>query len=170
MSDSRGERAAAVIDAATDGEGLESGNPMLELDNFLPYRLSVLSNTVSGAIADAYSQRFGLSIPEWRVLAVLGQCPDISAKQVTERTAMDKVRVSRAVALLVRKGHIECRTHPEDRRYSILRHSAAGHAIYERVVPLARAYERKLLETLTVGERKSLDRLLAKLKISADDL
>ncbi len=170
MSDSRGDRAATVIDTATAGEVPEPGNLTLELEDFLPYRLSVLSNTVSEAIAGAYSQRFGLSIPEWRVLAVLGQMSDISAKQVTERTAMDKVRVSRAVALLVRKGHIECRTHPRDRRYSILRHSAAGRAIYERIVPLARAYERKLLGILTAGERKSLDRLLAKLKIAAADL
>ncbi len=170
MSDSRGEKAAAVGDAATAGEEPEPGNPTLELEDFLPYRLSVLSNTISGAIAEAYSERFGLSIPEWRVLAVLGQSPDISAKQVTERTAMDKVRVSRAVALLVKKGRIERRTHPEDRRYSILRHSAAGRAIYERIVPLARAYERKLLGILTAGERKSLDRLLAKLKIAAADL
>ena len=170
MSDPRGDRAAAIVDAATASEEPEPGNLMLELEGFLPYRLSVLSNTVSGAIADAYSERFGLSIPEWRVLAVLGQFSDISAKQVTERTAMDKVRVSRAVALLVKKGHIDRRTHPQDRRYSILRHSVAGRAIYERIVPLARAYERKLLETLTVGERESLDRLLAKLKITADDL
>ncbi len=170
MSDSRGDRPVSVIEAATDGEVPEPGKTMLELDDFLPYRLSVLSNTVSEAIAGAYSQRFGLSIPEWRVLAVLGQMSDISAKQVTERTAMDKVRVSRAVALLVQKGHIECRTHPRDRRYSILRHSAAGRTIYERIVPLARAYERKLLDILTVGERKTLDRLLAKLKIAADDL
>lgn len=160
----------AVIDAATAGEVPEPGSPMLKLDDFLPYRLSVLSNTVSGAIAGAYSQRFGLSIPEWRVLAVLGQISDISAKQVAERTAMDKVRVSRAVALLVRKGHIERRTHHRDRRYSILRHSAAGRAIYERIVPLALACERKLLDILTVSERKTLDRLLAKLKIAADDL
>ena len=170
MNDIRGDRAAAVIDAAISGEEPEPGTPMLELEDFLPYRLSVLSNTVSGAIAGAYSERFGLSIPEWRVLAVLGQIPDISAKQVTMRTAMDKVRVSRAVALLVKKGRIERRTHPEDRRYSILRHSAAGAAIYERIVPLARAYERKLLSILTVNERKTLDRLLAKLKIAADDL
>ena len=74
----------------------------LDLDRFLPYRLSVLSNRVSSAIARQYSDRFGLSIPEWRVMAVLGGSPGLSARDVAERTAMDKVQVSRALESLVR--------------------------------------------------------------------
>ena len=74
----------------------------LDLDHFVPYRLSVLSNRVSDAIARHYSERFGLSIPEWRVMAVLGQTPGLSARDVAARTAMDKVQVSRAVACLLR--------------------------------------------------------------------
>jgi DNA-binding MarR family transcriptional regulator len=70
----------------------------LDLDRFVPYKLSVLSNRVSDAIARHYSERFGLSIPEWRVMAVLGQKPGLSARDVAARTAMDKVQVSRAVA------------------------------------------------------------------------
>jgi DNA-binding MarR family transcriptional regulator len=75
--------------------------PVLELESFLPYRLSVLSNTVSGVIARSYSERFGLSIPEWRVMAVLGRYPGLPAADIAVRTAMDKVQVSRAVARLV---------------------------------------------------------------------
>ena len=71
----------------------------LHLEGFLPYRLSVLSNTVSSAIAAAYFANFGLSIPEWRIVAVLAANPGLSAAEVTARTAMDKVAVSRAVAL-----------------------------------------------------------------------
>ena len=74
----------------------------LDLDRFLPYRLSVLSNRVSSAIARQYSDRFGLSIPEWRVMAVLGGTPGLSARDVAERTAMDKVQVCRAVESLMR--------------------------------------------------------------------
>ena len=74
--------------------------PKLHLEKFLPYRLSVLSNTVSSAIAAAYFMNFGLSIPEWRVMAVLASTPGLSAAEVTARTAMDKVAVSRAVAAL----------------------------------------------------------------------
>ena len=146
------------------------GGQTLELENFLPYRVSVLSNTVSRAIASAYSKQFGLTIPEWRVLAVLGRFPDISAKQAAELTAMDKVQVSRAVAALIAKGHVKRRTHRHDRRYSILRHSAKGHSIYERVVPLALGYERLLLDALTASERHAVDCLLSKLQRLADTL
>ena len=162
------------IIASTDEKVASAGRGcsdlVLKLENFLPYRVSVLSNTVSRAIASAYSLQFGLSIPEWRVLAVLGRFPDISAKQVAELTAMDKVRVCRAVAALIAKDHLERRTHRRDRRYSLLRHSAKGHAIYERIVPLALSYERVLLDALTTGERRSLDGLLGKLQGVAETL
>ena len=73
----------------------------LDLEHFLPYRLSVLSNRVSDAIARVYSERFALGVTEWRVMAVLGRYPDLSASEVAQRTAMDKVAVSRAVARLL---------------------------------------------------------------------
>src|SRR5215471_17853165 len=79
----------------------------LDLEHFLPYRLSVLSNRVSDAIAREYSDRFGLSIPEWRVMAVLGGTPGLSAREVAERTAMDKVQVSRAVESLMRARRVQ---------------------------------------------------------------
>src|SRR5262245_57639253 len=69
----------------------------LHLEHFVPYRLSVLTNIVSQSIADAYEREFGLTIPQWRVVAVLARYPDLSAIEVGERTAMDKVAVSRAV-------------------------------------------------------------------------
>ena len=77
------------------------GDNPLHLDRFLPYRLSVLSNTVSMSIAGAYEREFGLTIPQWRVMAVLARLPDLSAVEVAERTAMDKVAVSRAVQALL---------------------------------------------------------------------
>ena len=86
-----------------------------ELDRFLPYRLSVLSNRVSQTIAGAYSRRFGLGITEWRVIAVLGRYPGLSANGVAARTAMDKVAVSRAVARLLERGLLARDTHDDDR-------------------------------------------------------
>ncbi len=161
-----------LLDAEENGPPASAvgGDLVLNLEGFLPYRLSVLTNTVSRAIAGAYSKRFGLSIPEWRVLAVLGRFPDISAKEVTERTAMDKVRVSRAVAALLRKALIERRTDAQDRRFSILRHSGRGHQIYEEIVPLALSYEKHLLDALCDEERDALDTLLTKLMGKARDL
>src|SRR6478672_11658564 len=86
----------------------------LDLEHFLPYRLSVLSNRVSGAIAQMYSERFDLGVTEWRVMAVLGRYPKLSAGEVAQRTAMDKVAVSRAVAGLVEAGRVEREIHDDD--------------------------------------------------------
>ena len=133
---------------------------ILDLEHFLPYRLSVLSNRISQDIARLYADRFGLGITEWRVLAVLGRRDGLSAREVAERTAMDKVAVSRAVASLLEAGRIERETHGDDRRRSVLRLSPAGRAIYEDVAPMALAYQRRLLEGLDEGQRTALFRLL----------
>ena len=79
----------------------------LKLENFLPYRLAVLSNTVSTTVARAYDKRFNVSIPEWRVIAILGRFPGLSAVEVAERTMLDKVAVSRAVTKLIKKGRVD---------------------------------------------------------------
>lgn len=132
----------------------------LELDRFLPYRLSVLSNIVSTAISGAYEKRFGLTIPEWRVLAVLAMTPDLSAAEVAQRTAMDKVAVSRAVASLLKERRIVRKTARADRRRSLLRLSAAGREVYAQVVPVALAYERDLLAPLSDKDRAVIDRAI----------
>ncbi len=142
----------------------------LTLDAFLPYRLSVLANSVSRAIARLYAERFDLTIPEWRVMAVLGSCAPLSANQVAERTAMDKVRVSRAVARLLRSGRIDRRPDAADRRRSLLRLSRQGNDIYEKIVPLARAVESKLVTALDTDERRALDDVMRKLQARARDL
>lgn len=134
--------------------------PRLQLDRFLPYRLSILTNLVSSAIAGAYSQRFGLSIPEWRVMAVLAQQSDLSAAQVAERTAMDKVAVSRAVSRLLARGRLERRTAVADRRKSMLSLSNEGRNIYAEVVPVALRLERSLLAVLGEADRQALERIL----------
>lgn len=137
---------------------------ILDLEHFLPYRLSVLSNRISLDIARLYADRFGLGITEWRVLAVLGRHHDIPAREVAERTAMDKVAVSRAIASLQAAGRIERQVRRDDRRHSMLRLSPAGRAIYDEVAPMALAYQRRLLEGLSDDERAALDRLLTRME------
>ena len=139
---------------------------VLELDRFLPYRLSVLSNRISQDIADLYGERFALNVTEWRILAVLGRYPDLSATQVAERTAMDKVAVSRAVTSLLKSGRLKRRLDADDRRRSVLQLSAKGYRVYDEVAPMALAYERRLLEGLEDGERAALDRLLSRMEES----
>jgi DNA-binding MarR family transcriptional regulator len=139
----------------------------LVLENFLPYRLSVLSNRLSAAIAEAYSSRFGLSIPEWRVMAVLAPNPGLSAAGVAERTAMDKVAVSRAVSRLLSTGRARRETAPGDRRRSVLELTAEGLRIYRRITPALRRYEAELLAGFGARERRSLDELLDRLEARA---
>jgi DNA-binding MarR family transcriptional regulator len=135
----------------------------LELERFVPYRLSLLSNTLSQAIAREYQARFGLSVTEWRVLAVLGRYAGLSAGEVAERTAMDKVAVSRAVARLLGDDRIRRAVHRGDRRRSVLALTPKGQRIYDQIAPRALEYERQLLQVLDAEEREWLERLLAKL-------
>ncbi|UGB37625.1 MarR family winged helix-turn-helix transcriptional regulator [Frateuria soli] len=135
----------------------------LELERFLPYRLSIVSNTVSQAIADDYQRRFDLGVTEWRVMAVLARFDGLSAREVAERTAMDKVAVSRALARLVEAGRVHRATHDGDKRRSVLNLSEAGWAIHDQVAPMARARERELLAKLDAEEQAWLERILDKL-------
>lgn len=144
-----------------------AAHEVLELERFLPYRLSVISNHISQTIAHAYAERFGIGITEWRVLAVLGRYPELSANGVAERTAMDKVAVSRAVARLLKTGLIEREVHGSDRRRSVLRLSAAGYRVYDQVAPMALDYERELLASFSEEERATLDRLLTRLDLAS---
>jgi DNA-binding MarR family transcriptional regulator len=135
----------------------------LELEHFLPYRLSILSNTVSQSIATEYQDRFELSMTEWRVMTILARFPEISAREVVDRSAMDKVAVSRAVARLVNAGRVDRGIHDGDKRRSVLQLSEAGWAIHDEVAPLARAHERDLLARLDDGEQAQLNSILDKL-------
>lgn len=150
-----------------DGRGMQkpaaTEKERLRLHAFVPYRLSVLSNLISTAIAGAYATRFKLSIPQWRVMAVLGLEPGLSAAEVAERTAMDKVAVSRAVSGLLRSRRVQRAFADADRRRSVLKLTRAGETVYWRVIPFARDYERQLLEAFSGSERAQIDALLGRL-------
>ena len=154
--------AAGAAQGATEQD--ELARAQLDLVHFLPYRLSVLSNRISQDIAQLYVERFALGVTEWRVLAVLGRYPDLSASAVAERTAMDKVAVSRAVASLIRDGRLKRRTHGDDRRRSVLALSAKGYRVYEQVASLALQFERELLSRLDNDEQQALSRILDRLE------
>jgi DNA-binding MarR family transcriptional regulator len=142
------------------------GSPF-DLERFLPFRLSVLGNRVTRAVARAYGPRFQMSAPEWRTLAVLGRYGAMSAQDVGERTAMDKVRVSRAVTRLAGRCCLTRRTDPRDRRRAILDLTEQGRAIYEDIVPLALAVEAELVADLNAAERSALDAAIRKLEARA---
>jgi DNA-binding MarR family transcriptional regulator len=135
----------------------------LELEHFLPYRLSILSNTISQAIADDYQRRYDLSVTEWRVMAVLARFDGLSAREVAERTATDKVAVSRALARLVDAGRVSRTIHGDDKRRSVLNLTETGWTMHNEVAPMARVHEREVLARLDAEERRWLERILDKL-------
>ena len=139
----------------------------LILEEFLPYRLAILSHTVSTTIAQVYEQRFSLSIPEWRVIAILGRYPGLSAVEVAERTFMDKGAVSRAVTKLLKNRRIDRQFADADRRRSILNLSEEGRRVHDQVAPLALQFERDLLEGLSEDETNTLDAIVERLMTRA---
>lgn len=135
----------------------------LLLEEFLPYRLSALSNRVSQSLADKYSQRFQISVQEWRIIAVLGEKSDLCAGDLVTRTAMDKVAVSRAVKKLIHKAYLAKIQDPQDNRRHALSLSESGQSLYQEIVPLALEYEQQILAGLSERDQKSLSVLLDKL-------
>ena len=138
--------------------------PAFTIEQFLPFRLSILSNRLTRAAARVYSRRFRLSAPEWRTMAVLGRYGAMNANSVVDRTAMDKVRVSRAVARLTAAGHITRRVDPADHRRAILDLTPQGTSTYHEIVPWLRAVQEEILAGLGAGERDTLEKVLIKLE------
>ena len=142
----------------------------LTLDTYLPYRLSVASNKVSGLIAKAYETRFGLTIPQWRILIVLSEGETLSQKGLIDRTAMDKVTISRAVAAMVGRGLVTKGNGSPDRRIDILTLSPAGQNIVAEVAPLALEFEAALIDAIGVEQLGGLHAMLRKLEARAEAL
>jgi DNA-binding MarR family transcriptional regulator len=135
-------------------------SPSLLLEEFLPYRLSVLSNLISGSIARLYAARFDLTIAEWRVMAVLGRFGPQTAVEITGRTAMDKVRVSRAVARLTSMGRVMRDDDPTDRRRKPIRLTEAGSTIHQAIIPMALEVEARLIAHLEKADLEALNRVI----------
>ncbi len=142
----------------------------LILEEFMPYRLARLSSTVSTTIARAYDQEFGLSIPEWRVIAVLGRFPGLSAVEVAEQTFLDKVAVSRAVTKLIKNGRIDRQFADADRRRSILNLSEKGREVHDRVAKLALKFEDDLLAGLDETDVDQFNAVMDQLLEKASEL
>lgn len=160
---------ASAHAAPTGADHTGHDHAALDLEQFLPYRLSVLTNRISRGLAALYSERFDISVTEWRVIAVLGRYPGLSANNVAERTAMDKVAVSRAVARLLERDLLLREMHDSDRRRSVLELSEAGYAVYDVIVPLALEYQRSVLAPLDETERAQFAQLMAKLEAPLKD-
>jgi DNA-binding MarR family transcriptional regulator len=137
--------------------------PLVVLEEFLPYRLNVLAGLTSSALAQIYAKRFGLSIPAWRVIVTLGQYEHRTARDMAPDGVMHKSTVSRAVSALEKRGLVVRRPNLDDRREEWLALTPEGRAIYEAVAPEALAVEERLLSVLTSEEQAMLSSLIDKL-------
>lgn len=151
-------------------EEKDAAAPGLRLDAYLPYRLSIASNVVSDLIARAYQARFGLTIPQWRLIAVLGEDGPLTQQALCARTVMDKVTVSRTAAALTERGLISRTPNETDGRSHRLGLTPHGQALYAEVSPSALAYEAKLLETFSAFEQQTAHNLLRRLEAAAAEL
>jgi DNA-binding MarR family transcriptional regulator len=140
----------------------------LNLQNFLPYRLSIVSNLVSDVIAESYQTLFGLKIPEWRLLAVIAETKGTTQLDIGRRTRMDKVTVSRAALAMQERGLIMRRPNSEDGRSHVLALSSAGAALYRQVVPLALALEQEIFDSLSKADVDMFTCVLDKIMVAAE--
>jgi DNA-binding MarR family transcriptional regulator len=155
-SRSRGEPAAGV--------GLR-----LNLFGFVPFRLNRLAAEVSSALSGEYRERYGLDIPEWRVLATLGlRSEACSAQYIAHCTRTHKSTISRAVAALIERQVVERVENRDDRRELDLRLTRKGRALYEKLIPRLLRKELEIMACLTRQERRDFARMLGKIEASFD--
>jgi len=143
--------------------GTGSKGPVLSLDGFLPYQLNFLAEQVSRSFSLIYERQFGISIPEWRVVAILGEFGLVTSKQVGERSTMHKTKVSRAVAALEDKGFIRREPNPQDLRESFIALTEKGQSMYQELVPEALAFSNGLRSVLTPPQQQALEEIIQKL-------
>jgi DNA-binding MarR family transcriptional regulator len=155
-------RSAGETLAPADGEGAA-----LDLQHYFPYRLARLAEQVSLSVAEVYAVRFSLSRQEWRILAVLGARSELATKEIGRLTTLDKMNVSRAMQSLEARGIVRRSRDPDDGRERIVALTAAGRALYRRIVPLALERETTLLGVLTPQEIETLDRVMRKLSTAS---
>lgn len=142
----------------------------MDLARFLPYRIAVLADAVSRDLAQVYTERYGLTRDEWRVLAVLADAGTVRTAHVIAAATLDKMPVSRAVARMAEAGWVERLPDPDDGRGALLRLTSAGRALHAELVPVVLAREALLLEALSASEQQVLDRALTALLARARTL
>ena len=142
---------------------MSNSKPDFDLDQFFPYRAVQLGERISHTLSAIYSRRFQLSVPEWRVLACVCQDRPFTAKAVCEVTDLEKATVSRAVRRLEERGLIRRTPLPEDQRAQVLSLTDAGSSLMKELLPLAYAWEGRLLEALSGQELRDFQNIIAKL-------
>ena len=142
----------------------------VHLEDFITFRLNVLSNMMNRQIGRMLNQQFDISLPDWRVLAILGRFRNMSVRDVASRSQMDKALVSRSVARLVKRGLAISQAEANDGRLVALSLTVAGKAMYEAIIPIALKRQQHFSDCLTQEEQLAFDRAIDKLMRVIDDL
>lgn len=135
-----------------------------KLSDFLPYRIAILSSSMSGLIAQAYESRFGLTLNQWRVLFILGEHETLSANEISSLSLMDKMTVSRVLKKLAARKLIDRTLSASDNRKTIITLSLTGRSIHAEILPIARQYEEQLQVCLTDEENQMLSDIIKRLQ------
>src|SRR5215210_2293670 len=133
-------------------------NAPLKLEEFLPYRLNVVASLVSQALSRIYADRYGIGVPEWRVLVTLGQYGMMTGTAIGSHSHMHKTKVSRAVALLEKRKLITRRANRADLREAFLALTPAGRATYDDLAPIALDFANRLSEVVDTADRAAFER------------
>jgi len=166
--DERHEAHGPAIPAASKRRPAAAADDVaMDLQTFFPYRLAVLAEQVSLAVAPVYAARFRLSRQEWRILAVVGPCAEISTTDVCRTTTLDKMQVSRAIQSLEKRGFVKRFAPANDRRRKTVALTAAGRTLYRRIVPLASQREAAILRGLSSQELVQFNATMAKIAAAA---
>lgn len=148
----------------------QTANEEFNLHEFFPYLVRVYYRAVSNSVSDLYGTLFGLSVSEWRTMAVLGPQGTLSASEIVERSSMDKVNVSRAIKKLQKTGYLKRDIDGKDKRKAVLRLTQEGRKIYLALIPMIKELESDLLDSLTSDEVEQLKSLMGKVRLNAEKL
>ncbi|USH02272.1 MarR family transcriptional regulator [Grimontia kaedaensis] len=144
--------------------------PDLSLDNFLPYKLVQTAEKVADSMAAIYENEFGISRPEWRILASLGARDGLMSRDLSRETSLDKVKVSRILTKLEGRGWVVREAHATDQRAALVRLTHEGKALYDRIVPRVLEWERGMLDGLTGSQYRDLYQALDALQLRTRQL
>jgi DNA-binding MarR family transcriptional regulator len=157
------------VDSGSRTENASKKDAKLDLFRFVPFRLNRLAAEVSAALSSEYQERYGLDIPEWRVLATLGFRDEAcSAQYIAHCTRTHKSTISRAVTALLARQLVERVENQDDRREFALRMTRKGRALYQQLIPRLKRREREILSCLSAQDRKDFALLLGKIEKSLD--
>ena len=141
-----------------------------KLDSFFPYLVRIYYRSVSQSVSSIYEKDYGLTVSEWRAMAVLGNDQPLSAGEIVTKSSIDKVKVSRAISGLTKAGYLERRVDEDDRRKVALHLTRDGQTVYEQLVEKVRVLEDRLLDGFSDEEKDLLNNMMARVRKNAQEL